>query len=538
MRSMSRRAGSVDTSKPSGDAHSQGGCIVGFWRDGLEEAPSAALSGRRVAANPMAKSGPKSAQPVARRPPRAAARRYLSPAQRAALGKACRGDVPRSRHAHWDAPSDRPDPIALLEEQAAGRIPELVPIRYARMAASPFAFYRGAAYVMASDLAITPQTGIRVQLCGDAHLANFGGFASPERQLLFDLNDFDETLPGPWEWDVKRLAASAAVAGRENGFGDDQRAAIVRQLVLAYREAIHQFAAMKTLDVWYARASVNDVQELLDSQANRRQIKRLEKTIAKGRRKDSARAFEKLAVTGQGEPHIRADPPLIVPIADLVDGAEARRLELAAGRLLVSYLNSLAGDRRRLLERYRYADLARKVVGVGSVGTRCWVMMLLGRDSGDPLFLQVKEATRSVLERFTGKSEFSNQGQRVVEGQRLMQAASDIFLGWLREPPGIDGLKLRDFYVRQLWDSKISADIAGMSPSDMALYSRLCAWTLARAHARSGDSIAIATYLGSSDVFDRATAEFSEAYADQNERDHAALVEAIATGRVSAQREL
>jgi uncharacterized protein (DUF2252 family) len=441
--------------------------------------------------------------------------------------------MPRSHHAYWEPKADRPDPITLLEEQAAQRVPELVPIRYSRMSASPFAFYRGAAYVMASDLATTPHTGIRVQLCGDAHLANFGGFASPERQLLFDLNDFDETLPGPWEWDVKRLAASVAVAGRENGFVLEQRTVIARQLVGGYREAVRQFAAMKTLEVWYARASVADVQKLLRSQANRGQARRLDKTVAKGMRRDSTRAFAKLAVIGNGEARIRADPPLIVPIGDLVDHPEARRLTRSAQKLLDSYRRSLAGDRRRLLERYRYADLAHKVVGVGSVGTRCWVILLLGRDASDPLFLQAKEAPRSALERFAGRSEFSNQGQRVVEGQRLMQAAGDIFLGWLRDPPGIGDLKLRDFYVRQLWDSKISFDIARMRPADMSLYANLCAWTLARAHARSGDAVAIAGYLGSSDVFDRAIADFAETYADQNELDHAALLKAIATGRIA-----
>ena len=473
-------------------------------------------------------------------PPRAPAAPapYLPPADRVARGRSCRSETPRSSHAAWELRADRPDPIALLEEQAAERVRELVPIRYGRMSASPFAFYRGAAYVMAADLAGTPQTGIRVQLCGDAHLANFGGFASAERQLLFDLSDFDETLPGPWEWDVKRLAASVAIAGRENGFKAKRRAAIARQLVSEYRHAIHKFATMKPLDVWYARASVDDLQELLRSQLSRNQDRRFDKTVAKGLRKDSARAFAKLAVKGNSEARIRADPPLIVPIADLVDRPGARRLELGARKLLDSYLSSLSGDRRRLLQRFRYADLARKVVGVGSVGTRCWVILLLGRDSSDPLFLQAKEAPRSALERFAGRSEFSNQGQRVVDGQRLMQAASDIFLGWLRQPPGIEDLKLRDLYVRQLWDSKISADIAAMGPSGMAVYARLCAWTLARAHARSGDPIAIASYLGSSDVFDRAIAAFAEAYADQNERDHAALLHAIAIGRVPADPEL
>jgi uncharacterized protein (DUF2252 family) len=468
---------------------------------------------------------------------RASAAGSVPSAERAAVGKSLRTDTPRSSHAAWEPRSDRPDPIALLEEQAADRLPDLVPIRYGRMSASPFAFYRGAPYVMASDLSGSPQTGLQVQLCGDAHLANFGAFASPERQLLFDLNDFDETLPGPWEWDVKRLAASVAVASRENGFEAKRRAEMVRELVGEYRQAIRRFATMNTLDVWYARASVNELRELMRSQGSAGQSRRLEKTVAKGQRKDSARAFAKLAVSDNGEARIRADPPLIVPISDLVDRSGAVRLELGARTILESYLRSLQGDRRRLLERFRYVDLARKVVGVGSVGTRCWVILLLGRDSSDPLFLQAKEASRSVLERFVGKSEFSNQGQRVVEGQRLMQSASDIFLGWLRQPLGLEDLKPRDLYVRQLWDSKISADIAAMRPSDMARYGRLCAWTLARAHARSGDSVAIAGYLGSSHAFDRAIAAFAEVYADQNERDHAALVDAIASGRIQAEAE-
>jgi uncharacterized protein (DUF2252 family) len=403
------------------------------------------------------------------------------------------------------------------------------------MSASPFAFFRGAAYVMASDLAGTPRTGIRVQLCGDAHLSNFGGFASPERELLFDLNDFDETLPGPWEWDVKRLAASLAVAGRENGFAPKPRETMICQAVHEYRQAMRRFAGMKTLDVWYAKANDTEVQRLLRAPGSRKQARQLDKTLEKGRRKDSARAFAKLAVKQNGDAKILADPPLIVPIEDLVDHPGSRRLGRKARHLLDSYLSSLSGDHRRLLERYRYADLARKVVGVGSVGTRCWVILLLGRNSNDPLFLQAKEADRSVLEPFAGKSEFQNQGQRVVEGQRLMQAAGDIFLGWVHEPHSLDDRKTRDFYIRQLWDAKTSADIATMRASGMTRYARLCAWTLARAHARSGDSIAIASYLGSADKFDCAISAFAETYADQNERDHAALKEAISTGRVQAE---
>ena len=464
------------------------------------------------------------------------ARDHVSPADRAAAGRSLRSQAPRSEQADWAAGSDRRDPVSLLEEQAAERLPELVPIRYGRMSASPFAFFRGAAYVMASDLAQTPRSGIWVQLCGDAHLANFGGFASAERQLLFDLNDFDETLPGPWEWDVKRLAASVAVAGRENGFAPKRRAAIIRQAVGEYRQAMGEFAGMRTLDVWYARASVRDLERLLRTQATESQIGRFHRTVEKGRRKDSARAFAKLAVSAGGDPRIAPDPPLIVPIAELVAQPDVKRLGEATRGLLSSYLRSLPGDRRRLVERYRYADLARKVVGVGSVGTRAWIVLLLGRDSSDPLFLQVKEAPRSVLEQFTKESEFRNQGQRVVEGQRLMQAAGDIFLGWLRAQHDLDGSKPRDFYLRQLWDSKTSADISQMRPSDMALYARLCAWTLARAHARSGDSIAIGSYLGSSEVFDHAIAAFAEAYADQNERDYAALLDAIKAGRVAARK--
>lgn len=388
---------------------------------------------------------------------------------------------------------------------------------------------------MASDLATTPVSGIRVQLCGDAHLSNFGLFASAERQLLFDLNDFDETLPGPWEWDVKRLAASIAVAGRENGFPQKRRASMIRDAASQYRQAMRDFAGMSNLAIWYARASVGEVAELLRVQGKGRQVREFDKLVAKGQRKDNARAFAKLAVTQDGEPSIRADPPLIVPIDELLQGADVNRLHDGARGLMDAYLRSLSGDRRLLLKGYRYVDLARKVVGVGSVGTRCWVVLLLGRDPSDPLFLQAKEAQHSVLEPGAGRSKFRNQGQRVIEGQRLMQAAGDIFLGWLRAPQELGEGEPTDFYVRQLWDAKGSVDITVMRPSDMLLYARLCAWTLARGHACSGDSIAIANYLGSSDVFDRAIAAFAETYADQNERDYAALLDAITCGRVQAE---
>jgi uncharacterized protein (DUF2252 family) len=460
------------------------------------------------------------------------ARATLSPAERADLGRAARAHTPRSSHAEWTPASDRPDPIALLEEQAKTRVQELLPIRNGRMAASPFTFYRGAAYVMASDLAHGPNTGLRTQLCGDAHLSNFGGFASPERDLLFDLNDFDETLPGPWEWDVKRLAASLCIAGRDHGFSPKQRRAIVTGAVGKYREAMHELADMGALATWYQRVDASELAARFGPEANARQTRVFEKRVEKARRKDSARAFAKLASTVDGRPRIISDPPLIVPIRELLPEAQAADFEAGMRDLLDIYKASLPGYLCHLLDRYHYADLARKVVGVGSVGTRAWVILMIGRDSGDPLFLQAKEARPSVLEPFAGKSEFAHQGKRVVEGQRLMQASSDLFLGWLRTT-GIDG-KRRDFYIRQLWDWKVSADIETMLPSGMAIYGQLCGWTLARAHARSGDSIAIASYLGRGDTFDRAIVEFSEKYADQNEQDHRELLEAIESGRLEA----
>jgi uncharacterized protein (DUF2252 family) len=447
-----------------------------------------------------------------------------------------RSAAPRSSHGEWAPAADRPDPVALLEEQAANREPSLVPIRYGRMAVSPFTFYRGAAYIQASDLAGSPDSGIKVQLCGDAHLSNFGGFASPERELVFDLNDFDETLPGPWEWDVKRLAASIEVAGRTRGFKGKQRRRIVRGAVAEYREAMHRFAGMSALEVWYSRIDASGLKAAFTSQLGPDQVKRFEKTVAKAKAKDSARAYNKLAVSMNGGAHITADPPLIMPIEDLLPDAEAADVEAAMGALVEQYRECLADDRHHLLDRYRYVHAARKVVGVGSVGTRAWVLLLLGHDGDDPLFLQAKEAQSSVLSPFLGDSEYENQGRRVVEGQRLMQSASDIFLGWIHVT-GIDGQQ-RDFYVRQLWDWKSSADIETMEPDMMAAYGRMCGWTLARAHARSGDPRAIASYLGEGSKFDKALVRFADAYADQNERDHAALVQAIADGRVPATKEV
>jgi uncharacterized protein (DUF2252 family) len=425
----------------------------------------------------------------------------------------------------------------LLERQAKTRVPELVPIRYGRMLVSPFTFYRGAASIMAHDLAGTPRSGLTVQCCGDAHLSNFGVFASPERALVFDVNDFDETLPGPWEWDVKRLAASMLIAARDNGFRSKEQKRIVLDTVGQYRSAMAQFAGMKNLDVWYARLDTQSALQDYASQFKPKAVKRTEKQLAKARTKDSMTAFSKLTHVVDGSARIVDQSPLIVPIDQLAKGRERDEMFEGLRELLRGYRNSLEPDRRVLVEAFKLTDLARKVVGVGSVGTRAWIALMLGSDDQDPLFLQMKEAEASVLEEFLGPSEFSNHGQRVVVGQRLMQAVSDIFLGWLRVESGLDD-KPRDFYVRQLKDWKGSAEIEQMSPKGMATYGKLCGWTLARAHARSGDRVAIASYLGNSDSFDRAIVEFSKAYADQNERDYLALTEAVNSGKIKAERGL
>lgn len=443
-----------------------------------------------------------------------------------APGKTVRAEVPRSAHATMP-PADR-DPVAILEEQARTRVPELVPIRYERMLVSPFAFFRGAAAIMARDLAELPHTRLQAQLCGDAHLSNFGMFAAPDRRLVFSVNDFDETLPGPFEWDLKRLAASFSVACREQGIEAEP---INRRVARAYREAIRTFAGMRTLDVWYARADVEELARRWGPTAARKQRKRFERDVAKARGKDSLRAFARLTEVVDGRPRIAADPPLIVPVEEI---AGTDDLEEGIRSILRSYRRTLPRDRRRLLERFRYAHAARKVVGVGSVGTRAWIVLLLGAGDHDPLFLQFKEAQASVLEPFLGAGEFRNHGQRVVEGQRLMQSASDILLGWLRVS-GFDG-EDRDFYIRQLWDQKGSVVIETLDAGAMDAYGRLCGWTLAHAHARSGDATAIAAYLGSSGKFDRALAAFADAYADQNERDYAALRAAVASGRVAQRR--
>jgi uncharacterized protein (DUF2252 family) len=458
---------------------------------------------------------------------------HFTPEERAARGKAARAEVPRTSHAEWEPPPHRADPVELLEEQAQSRVPELVPIRYGRMLVSPFTFYRGAAYLMASDLAGGPRTGLHTQLCGDAHLSNFGVFAAPDRRLVFAINDFDETLPGPFEWDVKRLVASFAVAARFRGFDEKTRGEINKTVGRSYREAIREFSEMRNLDLWYARIAIEDVMRDFATRATGEQRRRMEKNLEKTKTKDNLKAFAKLTEIVDGEPRIKSDPPLLVPIAELAGPDQADAVSGALRSLIRQYRRTLSGDRRRLLERFRYVDAARKVVGVGSVGTRAWVVLMLGRDNGDPLFLQAKEAQRSVLEPFLGKSEFGNCGQRVVEGQRLMQSASDILLGWLHTT-GIDGQE-RDFYLRQLWDAKGSAIVEVMEPNAMEAYAELCGWTLAKAHARSGDAIAIGSYLGSGDVFDKSMATFAERYADQNERDYEALKEAVESGRVTAE---
>jgi uncharacterized protein (DUF2252 family) len=411
------------------------------------------------------------------------------------------------------------------------RVPYLVPIRYGRMLASPFSFFRGAAAIMASDLARTPSAGLEAQLCGDAHLSNFGVFAAPDRRLVFDINDFDETLRGPFEWDVKRLAASLAVAGRERGCTEPERRATTLAALREYREAMRRFASMRDLEVWYARLDVETFLERWRSSGTRKQIKAFEKAMAKARNKDSVRALSRLSHQVDGTPRIVSDPPLIVPIEQL-DGAEYQGdIEPRLRKLLAAYRESLEADRAILAERYQYAHAAHKVVGVGSVGAQAWIFLLLGHDSDDPLFLQAKEAQRSVLEPFAGPSPFAHQGQRVVEGQRVMQAASDIFLGWVTAE-GFDGRR-REFYVRQLWDGKRSAEVELMGPAELASYGKVCGWTLARAHARSGDRVAIAAYLGRGRAFDEAVGDFAEAYADQNERDYEALVKDVKAGKLA-----
>jgi uncharacterized protein (DUF2252 family) len=457
--------------------------------------------------------------------------------ERVARGLAARTKVPRSLHGRWTPDADRPDPLTLLREQAETRVQELVPIRYERMRTSPFAFYRGSALIMAADLATSPRTDLTVQLCGDAHLGNFGVFGTPERRMLFDINDFDETLPGPWEWDVKCLSASLEVSGRDLGFSVGDRRSIVLAGVREYRRRMRKAARMGSLDVWYDRLEAGRLlkwvrDEMRQDRALQSDLHAARRRVREAEGRDSVRVFTKRVRGTADEVKIVPDPPLIVPLEDLVvSGSEWEIADRLVKKLLVSYRRTL-GHNSFALEEFRYVHAARKVVGVGSVGTRCYILLLMGRDEKDPLVLQVKEAQESVLERFVGRSRFSNHGERVVSGQRVMQAASDPFLGWQRIR-GLDG-QTRDYYVRQFQDWKGGAELGALSVTGAVLYARLCASTLARAHARWGDRIAVASYLGKGDTFDQAVADFSAAYADQNERDYTAFVTALESGKMNA----
>lgn len=457
----------------------------------------------------------------------------LQSGESAERGKAARQTTPRSAHGEWSPAPNRPDPIDVLTTQAATRLQELVPIRYGRMLISPFTFYRGAAAVMAADLTSTPTTGIIVQACGDAHISNFGGFAAPDRRVVFGPNDFDETLPGPWEWDVKRMAASVEIAGRDIGLSADRRRFVVSACVREYREAMRAFAAESHLDVWYDRLNASELVERFGGRLGKKGRILFAKPFAKARRKTSLRAVTKLTERVHGDLRFRSVPPLLVPLREVFDAAHPQDEAEYVQEVIAEYAESLDEDRRYLFSTYRFVDMARKVVGVGSVGTRASIFLYVGRGGQDPLVLQAKEAQASVLEPFLGASEFENHGERVVRGQRISHAASDIFLSWTRSM-GLDG-KEHDFYVRQLWDWKASIDLTTMNEAGLHAYTRACGWSLARAHARSGDRLAIAAYLGAGVNFDKAIARFSTTYADQNELDHKRLVEAVATGQVPAQ---
>ncbi len=473
--------------------------------------------------------------------PRGPGGQPLTTAERIERGKAARIGAPRLSHGEWKPAHDRPDPVALIEEQGADRVAELVPVRHGRMLASPFTFFRGAALIMAADLAPTPRAGITVQLCGDAHLSNFGVFASPERKMLFDINDFDETLPGPWEWDVKRLAASFEVCGRELGFSGSDRRDVVIAAVAAYRTVMRRASKMRALDVWYDHIDGDEILAGIDDAVRQKRLGKAEAAeavddLAKARTRDHLRAFSKRADVVDGELRFVADPPLIVPLHDLAPpGTGQDELDAWIGTLVSTYRDSLAREHHPL-EEYRLVDTARKVVGVGSVGTHAWIHLFVGRDENDPLILQSKEAQPSVLERFLRDSTYSNCGQRVVVGQHLMQAATDIFLGWWRVT-GLDG-RQRDYYTRQLHDWKGSVEPETFRIQGATVYAELCGATLARAHARWGDRIAIATYLGKGDAFDRGIARFATAYADQNERDYEAFAQAVKTGRIQTETSL
>jgi uncharacterized protein (DUF2252 family) len=456
----------------------------------------------------------------------------LTPEEWRQRGRERRSEVPRSSHAQWAPPQDRPDPVAILEEQARTRVRDLIPIRYGRMAASPFAYFRGAAAPMAWDLAHTPTTDIRVQACGDAHLLNFGMFAAPDRRLVFDVNDFDETLPAPFDWDVKRLAASFAVAARDNGFADRDAHTAARLAVLSYRIQMASYASMRFLKVWYSRIDIDEVSRLFDSLQPKEAVRRRHRDIAKAQRRTSLKAFLKMCDQVEGQYRIRPAHPVIVRFpVELYPGVlEELRSAIAL------YQQTMEEDRREVLRRYYFGDFARKVVGVGSVGTEAFVMLLLGDRDDEPLFLQLKEAQESVLAPFAGKSEFQHQGERVVRGQRLTQAAADPFLGWT-SGAGTDRTSVKDYYVRQLRDMKGSMSVPLMDPLQLNYYGRLCGWALARAHARTGRATLISGYLGMSEAFDQAIADFAIAYADQNQQDYRRLLDAISDGRVLATME-
>jgi uncharacterized protein (DUF2252 family) len=456
----------------------------------------------------------------------------LQPGESAQRGRDARQVAPRSAHGDWRPAEDRPDVVATLAAQAQSRVQELVPIRYGRMLLSPFTFYRGAAAVMANDLSRTPDTGIVVQACGDAHISNFGGFAAPDRRLVFGPNDFDETLPGPWEWDVKRMAASVEIAGRDIDLPADVRTRIVTAATHEYREGMRGFAAESHLEVWYDRLNASELVGRFGGELGREGRIVFDRTFEKGRRKTHLRAVKKLTERHEGELRFRHVPPLLVPLRALLDtpGLPFDDEREYSATVLAQYVAGLSDEHRHLFDTYKLIDMARKVVGVGSVGTRAWVFLLVGRDGRDALVLQAKEAQASVLEPYRGASRYVNHGERVVQGQRLSQAVSDIFLSWQRSE-GLDG-RLHDFYVRQLWDWKASIDLSTMDAAGLLAYCRACAWSLARAHARSGDRVAIAAYLGSGSGFDRAIARFATAYADQNELDHARLAQAALTGEI------
>ena len=486
-----------------------------------------------VTADRAAKGKP--AARVSGRGPARAVPEPLSRADRVALGKDARVVAPLESHGDF-RPGGSRDPVGLLLGQGESRVPELVPVRHGRMLVSAFTFYRGAALPMAADLATTPASGLRVQLCGDAHLSNFGAFASPERRLVFDVNDFDETLPGPFEWDVKRLAASFAVAGRDNGFAAKDRRKVALAAAESYRMAMREFAGQPLLDVWYAHLNIEDAIGQFASQIKAKRLKATEKMLAKAHTKDSMAVLGKLTTMTERGRRIISTPPTIVPVEEVFADVQAEAIYEQIRGVLGKYRRSLQSDRRHLLGQFTLVQVARKVVGVGSVGTRAWILLMDAGDGVEPLFLQAKEAQPSVLAEYCGRSRYANQGERVVAGQHLQQAQSDIFLGWTRVtgPDGID----RDFYVRQLKDWKFSLPIELMVPVGMTAYARLCGWTLARAHARSGDRVALAAYLGGSGKFDQAIADFAETYADQNENDYAAFQDAVKTGRAQAATEI